>query len=352
MRIGTIAIEPPLMLAPMAGQTNHAFRRLCREIGDCGLVCTELISSKALENRGTHQRTVDAFDWSPEESPFAVQLFGCEPEVMAEAARVVVERGADIVDVNMGCWVPKVARKGGGAALLRNLDVACAVVEAVVRAVPVPVTVKVRSGWDEGEVTAVEFARAAEELGVKAVAVHARTAAQGFAGEADWNVIARVKAAVPSLPVIGNGDVETAAQARAMFDQTGCDAVMIGRGALGRPWIFRAIAHGLRTGQALPSPTLAQRAACALRQAELTIETTPLPHRQALLEMRGQLSRYRLDAPGSSQVRDRLVRVETLEEIRDVLLPLIRARAGTEPGAPPARPAPSPVLAGFRPGAD
>src|SRR5215475_15099402 len=180
MTIGGITIDSPLTLAPMAGQTNHPFRVLCREMGDCGLVCTELISSQAIHYKNA--KTLNMFDWSEAEHPFAVQLFGSDPAVMAEAARIVVDHGADIVDINMGCWVPKVAKGGAGAALLRDVCTATRVVEAVVKAVPVPVTVKVRSGWDSNQLTAVEFARAAEGVGVAAVAVHARTAQQGFTG--------------------------------------------------------------------------------------------------------------------------------------------------------------------------
>src|SRR5262249_53831192 len=184
MYIGGIAIDPPLTLAPMAGQTNHPFRVLCREMGDCGLVCTELLSSQAIHYKNV--KTFDMFDWSDAEHPFAVQLYGSDPHMMAEAAQIVVDRGADIVDINMGCWVPKVAKGGAGAALLRDVCTATSVVEAVVKAVSVPVTVKVRSGWDAEHLTAVEFARAAEQVGVQAIAVHARTAAQGFTGSADW----------------------------------------------------------------------------------------------------------------------------------------------------------------------
>lgn len=306
----------------MAGQTHHAFRRLCRELGACGLVCTELISSNALDQNGTRQRTMELFDWSPQESPLAVQLFGSDPTVMAQAARIVVDHGADIVDINMGCWVPKVAKKGGGAALLRDLKVASAVVEAVVQAVDVPVTVKVRSGWHDGKDTAVDFAVAAEKLGVAAVTVHARTAEQGFTGQADWSVITRVKQAVERIPVIGNGDVTSAAELRQMFEQTGCDGVMIGRAALGRPWVFGHLLEGL-TGPEPAEPGLAERARLALRQAELTLETTPLPAHVALREMRGQLSRYRLDGPGETPVRDRLVRADSLAEIRTILEPLM-----------------------------
>src|SRR5258707_8631915 len=235
--IGNVYIETPLTLAPMAGQTNHAFRTMCREMGDCGLVCTELISSQAIHYKNA--KTLHYFDWSEAEHPFAVQLYGSDPVMMAEAARIVVDRGADIVDINMGCWVPKVAKGGGGAALLRDVCTATRVVEAVVNAVPVPVTVKVRSGWDATQLTAVEFARAAEKVGVAAGAVPARTAQKGFTGKADWDIIRQVKQAVSRIPIIGNGDVETASDAARMFAQTGCHAVVIARAALGNPWIFR-----------------------------------------------------------------------------------------------------------------
>jgi nifR3 family TIM-barrel protein len=319
--IGPIRVDVPLTLAPMAGQTNHAFRTLAKRDGACGLVCTELLSSQAIHYRST--KTYAMFDWIGEAPPVAVQLFGADPAMMAEAARVVADNGAQIVDINMGCWVPKVAKQGAGAALLRDVCTATAVVEAVVRAVDVPVTVKVRAGWDPDTLTAVPFARAAEQAGVKAIAVHGRTASQGFSGLANWDIIGQVKQVV-SIPVIGNGDVLTPEDCERMFRHTGCDAVMIGRGALGKPWIFRQIWHYLNTGEHLPSPNAPERAAIALEHARITLETTRLPERTAVAELRGQLTQYSLGVPGAARLRDRLVRACTLEDIEAALMPVIQ----------------------------
>ena len=323
LQIGDIRIATPLTLAPMAGHTNYALRHLCRELGGCGLVCTELISSSIVKN--SRRRAVQRFDWRESERPVAAQLFGSEPAIVAEAARVVVDHGADIVDINMGCWVPKIAKKGGGAALLRDVRKAAAVVEAVVKAVDAPVTVKVRSGFEDGVVTAVPFARAAEAVGAKAVAVHARFAGQGHGGAADWDVIRQVKDAVSAMPIIGNGDVHAGVDAKRMLDETGCDGVMIGRAALGQPWLFQHVRHYLETGDALPRPTRPERAKYALRHAQLTMSTTLLPERTALLEMRGQISKYQLDKPGSRRIRNRLVRIETYAELACILREVMAA---------------------------
>jgi len=325
LRIGGIDMETRLTLAPMAGQTNHPFRRLVRELGGCGLVCSELISSNAMQYHGSRERTLGMFDWRPEERPFAVQLFGHDPVHMAEAARAVEDSGADIIDINMGCWVPKVAKKGSGAALLKDVCTAQAVVAAVVAAVDVPVTVKVRSGFEQGETTAIDFARAAEDVGAAAIAVHARYASQGFSGEADWSVIRQVKETVREIPVIGNGDVFCAADATRMLAETGCDGVMVGRAAMGKPWIFRQMWHEMTTGEVLPEPSRAERAALALRQAALTVATTNLPVPVAVRELRGQLSKYALDAPGERYIRNKLVRVETMDDVRATLEPIMGA---------------------------
>lgn len=317
--LGPVEVDPPLLLAPMAGYTNHAFRTLCRELGGCGMACSELLSSKGLQFRSSRSKTLALCDWTPEEAPLAVQLFGADPVLMADAARFVADAGAAVVDVNMGCWVPKVARQGGGAGLLRDLDTATRVVAAVVKAVDVPVTVKVRLGWERGERTAVPFARAAADCGVAALTVHARTASQGFEGPADWEGLAEVVQAVPGLPVLGNGDVSSPAEARRMRVQTGCAGLMIGRAALGAPWIFRQVEHELRTGEPLPEPDRAERARIAWRHARRALATTRLPERQAVLELRGQLVRYRLDLPGETAVRAGLLGATTGRELEEVL---------------------------------
>lgn len=323
--IREIEVKTPITLAPMAGHTNMAFRKLVRELGGCGLVCTEVLSSNILTNKGLTKRSLEKFPWDEiAEYPMAVQLFGSDPQKVAESARIVVDNGATIVDINMGCWVPKVAKKGGGAALLRDVCTATAVVDAVVNAVDVPVTVKVRSGFEDGIVTAIPFAKAAEQSGVQAIAVHARFAGQGHQGDVDWDVIRDVKQTVQHIPVIGNGDVRQPEDAKRMLEQTGCDGVMVGRGALGKPWIFKQMAHYLRTGETLPDPDRRERAEIALRYAHLNREFSVLPEKMVVLQMRKQLSKYQLDHPGTVAIRNKLVRVESMDDIDAILKPIMR----------------------------
>lgn len=329
--IGDIEIKTPLTLAPMDGMTNYAFRRLVRRHSgeDCGLVCTELLSSAILTNPH-HRRSRFKFDWHPDvEFPFATQIYGHDPVMMADAAQLLVEAGAPIIDINMGCWVPKVAKKGGGAGLLRDVCTATAVVDAVVQAVDVPVTVKVRAGYELNEPTAIAFARAAESAGVKLIAVHWRYAKQGFRPiSPDWSIIRRVKDAVRSIPVLGNGDVKNSADALKMLTETGCDGVMIGRAAAGHPWLFKQIAHELRTGEPFPQPAMAVRAQAALDHARVMVETTDYENEAIpILELRGRLHQYFdefvADDERMAQLRHDLVRVNTLADIEDLLLPII-----------------------------
>jgi nifR3 family TIM-barrel protein len=315
LQIGPIRIDPPLVLAPMAGVTSHAFRLLCRRHG-AGLVVTELLSSHAIHYK--NQKTFGMFDWNDAERPVSVQLFGGEPALMAEASQVVEAAGADIVDLNMGCWVPKVAKTGAGASLLKDVCQAEAVVKAMVDAVRIPVTVKIRSGWDSRNTTGIEFAQRAQDAGARAIAVHARYANQGFTGNADWSIIRRVKDVV-TIPVIGNGDVETAEDARRMIDETGCDAVMVGRAAMGNPWIFEDISTFLETGEHRRPPTLAERIEAALFHLKTVAADPHVGEIRAVREMRGQITHYFKGFPGVSALRGQLVRAETIAQVEDML---------------------------------
>ena len=313
MRIGNIEVHPPVVLAPMAGVTNHAFRLICKRFG-AGLVWTDMISSYGIHYGNA--RTLSMFDWTPEERPVAVQIFGADVHVMAAAAGLVEAAGADIVDINIGCPVPKVRKTGAGAGLIEDFETARKVMAAVVRAVSIPVTVKTRKGLDERTVTAMEIARIAEGVGVSAISIHARTAAQGYSGNADWSVIADAKRAV-SIPVIGNGDVRSPADAKRMLDETGCDAVMIGRGALGNPWIFQRTAHFLETGELLPEPTYAERIETAREHLRLMVEL--YGEDRAVREMRGQIAWYIKGMPGISRLRRLAAQAASLAEMKDAL---------------------------------
>ncbi|MDH7568266.1 MAG: tRNA dihydrouridine synthase DusB [Armatimonadota bacterium] len=311
--IGEVRVDPPLLLAPMAGFTNHPFRLLCREEG-AGLVCTEFVSCHGLVRR--MRNTWVLLDVRDDERPVSVQIFGADPAVMADAARLVQDAGADIVDINMGCWVPKVARTGAGAALMRSPDLAGAVVRAVVKAVSIPVTVKTRIGWSREAATCVEVARRAEDAGAQLVTVHARAATCGHEGPADWQYIAQVKQAV-SIPVVGNGDVKTPEDAHRMFLQTGCDGVMIGRAALGDPWIFRRIRSFLATGDPGTPPAPHQRLATAARHVRMACEEAP--EEVAVREMRAHLACYVKGFPGAGAFRERLMRATRRDEVLAIL---------------------------------
>jgi tRNA-dihydrouridine synthase B len=318
LQIGPVAAWPPVVLAPMAGETGSVLRILCRRLG-AGLVVTELTSSHGLFYK--NERSFRYLRWTEEERPLAAQIFGGEPEIMAEATRMCCDAGADIIDINMGCWVPKVAKTGAGASLLKDIPRARAVMSAVVGASSVPVTIKTRVGWDGCVGSAVEMALAAEECGVAAIAIHGRTAKQGFTGTADWRPIGETKATV-SIPVIGNGDVRTPQDAERMFRETGCDAVMIGRAALGNPWIFREVNGYLLDGVDVPPPTpferleLAREHARFLSQQERGSDApeTPLPGLA-----RGQLLHYLHGIHGAATARQRMARINTLGDVYDIL---------------------------------
>ena len=313
MRIGNIEVDPPVVLAPMAGVTNHAFRLICRRFG-AGLVWTDMISSYGIRYR--NPKTLDMFDWTPEERPVVVQIFGADPRVMATAAELVEAAGADIVDINVGCPVPKVRKTGAGAGLMEDLESARKVMAAVVRAVSIPVTVKTRKGLDERTVTAVEVARIARDVGISAAAIHGRTAAQGYSGNADWGIIADAKRAV-DIPVIGNGDVKSPEDAKRMLDETGCDAVMIGRASLGNPWLFRRTTHYLETGELLPEPAYAERIDVAREHLRLMVEL--YGEERGVKEMRGQIAWYVKGMPGAGQLRKLATQASSPEDIEDAL---------------------------------
>lgn len=312
--IRNVVIDPPLILAPMAGVTNHAFRIMCKRAGGCGLVCTEMFSAYAIKFRDPGTKTM--IDWTDEERPVSVQVFGGDPETVAIGARALQEAGADIVDVNMGCPVPKVVRSGSGAALLRDLKMARDVLIAARQAVSVPLTVKMRLGWRRGEAVACDLARIAQECGVDAVIVHGRFADQDYSEKVDYCAIADVKNSV-SIPVIANGDIATPEDAAKVFDITGCEGIMIGRAARGDPWIFRRIAHYLATGEKLPDPTPVERLQAAIIHAELLCEIHG--ERRAAKEMRGHLVHYIKYIPGASVLRNRIMSTASMDELMQVL---------------------------------
>lgn len=313
LKIGNVELENNLILAPMAGVCDLPFRLLCKEQG-AGLLCMEMVSAKGIYYNNKNTELLLATE--EQERPVSLQLFGADAGIMSEMARKIEERPFDILDINMGCPVPKVVNNGEGSALMKQPGLVFEIVSKVVKAIQKPVTVKIRKGFDEEHVNAVEIARIAQEAGAAAVAVHGRTREQYYSGKADWEIIRQVKEAV-SVPVIGNGDVTSGETALAMRRQTGCDGVMIGRGAQGNPWIFRELVEYDRTGLLSPRPSREEIKAAMLRHARLQIEFKG--DYLGIREMRKHVAWYTKGLEGSAKLREAINRVESYDELEELL---------------------------------
>lgn len=313
MKIGSVVTDSNIFLAPMAGVTDMPFRILCREQG-CGLVTTEMISAKGMHYKDEKSWKLAELDRA--ELPAAVQIFGSEPEIMAEAAEKLNASDASILDINMGCPTPKITKNGEGSALMLRPELAAELIRAVVATSGKPVTVKFRKGWDDEHVNAVEFAQMAEKSGVSAITVHGRTREQFYSGKADWDIIKKVKEAV-SVPVIGNGDIVKPQDAVRMLETTGCDAVAIGRGAQGNPWLFKRIDYYIKTGVLLPEPDIDEKKAMMQRHLNMLVELKG--EYTGVREMRKHIAWYIKGSRNSSQFKDRVFRALSLDEMAELV---------------------------------
>ena len=313
LQIGDVQLENNLILAPMAGVTDLPFRLLCKEQG-AGLLCMEMVSAKAILYNNKNTEALMAID--DREPPVSLQLFGSDPDVISEMAKRIEERPFSILDINMGCPVPKVTGNGEGSALMKNPKLVEEIITKTARAIRKPVTVKIRKGFDESHVNAVEIAKIAEASGAAAVAVHGRTREQYYSGKADWDIIRQVKEAV-KIPVIGNGDVTSPEAARQLMETTGCDGIMIGRGAQGNPWIFRQILHWMETGEEEPKPDLEEVKAMILRHARMLVEYKSVY--TGIREMRKHVAWYTAGYPNSAKLRARVNEIESLEALEHLI---------------------------------
>jgi len=313
LNIGNVTLDNPLILAPMAGVTDLPFRLLCKEQG-VGLICMEMISAKAVlyNNKNTEM----LLKIEEKECPVSLQLFGSEPEIVSQIAARLEDRPFSFLDINMGCPVPKVVNNGEGSALMKNPKLAAEIVRQTVNAIEKPVTVKIRKGFDDNLINAVEFAKYLEDAGASAIAVHGRTRAQYYSGEADWDIIRQVKDAV-SIPVIGNGDVTDGKSAKKMMEVTGCDGIMIGRACRGNPWIFSQIAAYLDTGVEVRKPNMAELKEMIMRHAKLMVDIKGMY--TGMHEMRKHVAWYTAGYPHSAQVRRLTNEIETLEDLAGLL---------------------------------
>jgi nifR3 family TIM-barrel protein len=317
LSIGGVTLPNNLILGPMAGVTDLPFRLLCKEQG-AGLLCMEMVSAKAILYKNKNTEALLTIE--PAERPVSLQLFGSDPDIMAEIAKQIEERPFDILDINMGCPVPKIVNNGEGSALMKNPKLAGEIIRKTANAIQKPVTVKIRKGFDDDHVNAVEMAKIAEASGAAAVAVHGRTREQFYSGKADWDIIRQVKEAV-SIPVIGNGDLRTAEDVIAMQEQTGCDGFMIARGAQGNPWIFRQILHYFETGEPLARPDVKEVAEMILRHARMMLAYKG--EYTGMREIRKHAAWYTAGYPNSAQFRARINEVESYAELEKLLTGLV-----------------------------
>ena len=314
-KIGNVEIKNKVVLAPMAGICDNAYRTIVKEMG-AGLICAEMVSDKAIYYNS--KKTIDMLYMSEEERPISQQIFGSDIDSFVYAAKYIEKNmKPDIIDINMGCPVPKVAlRAQAGSALLKNPEKVYEIVKAVVETVNVPVTVKIRSGWDSNNINAVQIAKLIEKAGASAITIHARTRAQGYSGKADWNIIKQVKENV-NIPVIGNGDIKTCYDAKRMIEETNCDAVMIGRGCIGNPWLIKETVEYLENNKVITKPTSLDRINMILEHLDRLIKTKS--EKQALLEIRTHIGYYLKTVPNSSELKNNIFKTKDINELRKLL---------------------------------